>query len=121
MSWNGATEVARWELLGGAERERARPDRLRRTTAGFETAVSTAPLVALRAYDAAGRAALRAAGKAVPSTTATPADSSTAVLAASWPQAASMSRPRVSRTVARRPCSSSAALKASIALREDPS
>ena len=35
----------------------------------------------------------------------------------SWPQAASMSRPRVRRTVARRPCSSSAALNASIAPR----
>ena len=41
-------------------------------------------------------------------------------LAASWPHAASMSRPRVRRTVARRPCSSSAALKASIAPREEP-
>ena len=41
--------------------------------------------------------------------------------AANWPHAASMSRPRVSRTVARRPCSSSAARKASIALREEPS
>ena len=36
--------------------------------------------------------------------------------AASWPQAASMSRPRVRRTVARMPCSSSAALNAAIAL-----
>ena len=42
-------------------------------------------------------------------------------ISASWPQAASMSRPRVKRTVARRPCSSSAALKASIELREEPS
>ena len=41
--------------------------------------------------------------------------------AASCPQAASMSRPRVSRTVARRPCSSSTALKAAIAPREEPS
>ena len=32
-----------------------------------------------------------------------------------------MSRPRVSRTVARTPCSSSAALKASIAPRVEPS
>ncbi len=32
-----------------------------------------------------------------------------------------MSRPRVRRTVARRPCSSSAALKAAIAPREEPS
>ena len=35
--------------------------------------------------------------------------------AASWPQAASMSRPRVRRTVARSPCSSSTARNASIA------
>ena len=44
-----------------------------------------------------------------------------AAFAASWPQAASMSRPRVSRTVAVMPCSSSAALKAAIASREEPS
>ena len=41
--------------------------------------------------------------------------------AASWPQAASMSRPRVRRTVARTPCSSSAARKAAIASRPEPS
>ena len=41
--------------------------------------------------------------------------------AASCPHAASMSRPRVSRTVAGTPCSSSAALNASIASREEPS
>ena len=50
-----------------------------------------------------------------------PAPSSGLVAAASCPQAASMSRPRVSRTVARRPCSSSAALNASIAPRDEPS
>ena len=44
-----------------------------------------------------------------------------AAFAASWPQAASMSRPRVRRTVALRPCSSSAALNASIAPRDEPS
>ena len=43
-----------------------------------------------------------------------------AALAASWPHAASMSRPRVRRTVACTPCSSSAALKAAIASRLDP-
>ena len=42
-----------------------------------------------------------------------------AALAASWPHAASMSRPRVRRTVACTPCSSSAALKAAIASRLD--
>jgi hypothetical protein len=41
--------------------------------------------------------------------------------AASWPQAASMSRPRVRRTVARRPCSSSTARKMAIASRLEPS
>ena len=57
MSWNGATEVAQWELLGGANAERARPARLSAAYGGFETAVTanSAPaLVALRAYDAAG-------------------------------------------------------------------
>ena len=41
--------------------------------------------------------------------------------AASWPQAASMSRPRVRRTVAPTPCSSSTALNAAIASRLEPS
>ena len=45
---------------------------------------------------------------------------SRAAAAASWPHAASMSRPRVSRTVARSPCSSSTARNASIAPREEP-
>ena len=40
--------------------------------------------------------------------------------AASWPQAASMSRPRVRRTVVRTPRSTSAARKASIASRVEP-
>ena len=44
-----------------------------------------------------------------------------AAFAANCPHAASMSRPRVSRTVARNPCSSSAVLKASIAPRLEPS
>ena len=42
-------------------------------------------------------------------------------VAASWPQAAAMSRPRVRRTVARRPCSSSTARNASIAGALEPS
>ena len=42
-------------------------------------------------------------------------------LAASCPQAASMSRPRVRRTVAPIPCSSSTALNAAIASRLEPS
>src|SRR4029079_10616128 len=44
-----------------------------------------------------------------------------AARAASWPQAASMSRPRVSRTVAGMRARSSTALKAAIALRAEPS
>ena len=40
---------------------------------------------------------------------------------ASWPHAAAMSRPRVSRTVAGTRAASSSALKAAIAVREDPS
>jgi hypothetical protein len=56
VSWNGATEVKRWELLGGASAETLAP--LGSGYDGFETAVSAsaAPaLVAFRAYDAAGK------------------------------------------------------------------
>jgi hypothetical protein len=56
-SWNGATEVASWQVLAGSA-----PDRLTRVGArrptGFETAISvrtTAPYVAVRARDASGR------------------------------------------------------------------
>src|SRR5690606_36563500 len=42
-------------------------------------------------------------------------------VAASWPHAAAMSRPRVSRTVAGTPCSASTAWKAAIASRDEPS
>jgi hypothetical protein len=56
-SWNGATEVARWEVLGGET-----PDALAVTAStprrGFETALSTprSRYVAVRAVDAAGTA-----------------------------------------------------------------
>ena len=56
VSWNGATNVARWELLAGADAATLAPIGSA-NRAGFETAVtakSTAALVALRAYDAAG-------------------------------------------------------------------
>jgi hypothetical protein len=56
VSWNGATGIARWELLAGADAASLVPVGLR-ASEGFETAVtvkSTAPLVAMRAYDAAG-------------------------------------------------------------------
>jgi hypothetical protein len=54
-SWNGATEVARWEVLGGAS-----PDALAvvgsAPRSGFETALSAprSPHVAVRAVDASG-------------------------------------------------------------------
>ncbi len=56
-SWNGATGVARWQLLAGPRRDAltvvadARSD-------GFETAIGATtaqPLVAMRALDASGR------------------------------------------------------------------
>jgi hypothetical protein len=56
VSWNGATGIARWELLAGADAASLAPVGSR-PSQGFETAVtvkSTAPLVAMRAYDAAG-------------------------------------------------------------------
>jgi hypothetical protein len=56
VSWNGATGVARWELLAGADAKSLAPVGSA-TKAGFETTVtvkSTAKSVALRAYDAAG-------------------------------------------------------------------
>ena len=58
VSWNGATGVARWELLAGADASSLAPV-TSTPSAGFETAVSattTAPLVALRAYDTNGTA-----------------------------------------------------------------
>jgi len=56
VSWNGATDVARWELLAGADANSLVPIGSAART-DFETAVtakSTAAQVALRAYDAAG-------------------------------------------------------------------
>jgi hypothetical protein len=55
-SWNGATDVARWEVLGGSTGQTLRPFASADRT-GFETAITTtAPptLVAVRALDAAG-------------------------------------------------------------------
>ena len=57
VSWNGATEVARWELLGGPNPSALVPIGSA-NYGGFETAVTakSAPaIVALRAYDAAGK------------------------------------------------------------------
>jgi Arylsulfotransferase (ASST) len=56
VSWNGATGVARWELLAGADANTLAPIGSA-NRAGFETSLtakSTAAVVALRAYDAAG-------------------------------------------------------------------
>jgi hypothetical protein len=57
VSWNGATGVARWELWAGASASTL--TRLKGVpSAGFETAISaptTAALVAVRAYDSAGK------------------------------------------------------------------
>ncbi len=56
VSWNGATEVARWELLAGSSSSALRPVRSARATS-FETTIrasSSARLVALRARDADG-------------------------------------------------------------------
>ena len=55
-SWNGATEVDRWQVLAGGSRERLRgvASKARR---GFETAITTrkARYVAVRALDGRGR------------------------------------------------------------------
>lgn len=55
-SWNGATEVARWELVAGASRDALEPVASERAEE-FETSVTastSAPLVAMRALDADG-------------------------------------------------------------------
>jgi hypothetical protein len=56
-SWNGATDVHRWQLLAGARGERLAPVASVRSQ-GFESALPVdraGPLVAVRALDAAGR------------------------------------------------------------------
>jgi len=56
VSWNGATEVAQWQLLGGASATALAP-LATKPTAGFETALTATgaqPFVAVRALDAAG-------------------------------------------------------------------
>ncbi|HSZ69884.1 MAG TPA: arylsulfotransferase family protein [Solirubrobacteraceae bacterium] len=56
-SWNGASEVRAWQLLGGAQPNRLLPIRTARSR-GFETALATAaasgPCFAVRALDASG-------------------------------------------------------------------
>ncbi len=55
-SWNGATEVARWQVRGGASPARLRAVHTGRRT-GFETAITVPAVayVAVAALDAAGR------------------------------------------------------------------
>ena len=55
-SWNGATDVDRWQVLEGPAADRLRP-LVSRPSTGFETRVwfrSTRPFVAVRALDARG-------------------------------------------------------------------
>jgi len=61
VSWNGATEVRSWQLLGGAEKAKLRP-LLTAPEAGFETAIplpDSAAWVAVRALDRLGRSLAR--------------------------------------------------------------
>ncbi len=57
VSWNGATEVARWQVLAGRSRKHLRPVRTVRKR-GFETSapVPSVPWLAVRALDRGGRA-----------------------------------------------------------------
>jgi Arylsulfotransferase (ASST) len=62
-SWNGATEVKSWQLLGGPEKKKLRP-LLAVPKAGFETAIplpDDAAWVAVRALDRLGRSMARSA------------------------------------------------------------
>jgi arylsulfotransferase ASST len=63
VSWNGATEVAAWQLLAGAERKKLRPV-LTVPKTGFEEAIplpAGAAWVAVRALDRLGRSLARSA------------------------------------------------------------
>jgi hypothetical protein len=62
-SWNGATEIKAWQLLGGAEKKKLRP-LLTVPKTGFETAIDLpdeAAWVAVRALDRLGRSLARSA------------------------------------------------------------
>jgi arylsulfotransferase ASST len=62
-SWNGATEVRSWQLLGGPDKKRLRP-LLAVPKTGFEAAIplpSDVPWVAVRALDRLGRSLARSA------------------------------------------------------------
>jgi hypothetical protein len=62
-SWNGATEVRSWQLLGGPNKKNLRP-LLTVPKTGFEAAIplpTDAPWVAVRALDRLGRSLARSA------------------------------------------------------------
>jgi hypothetical protein len=57
-SWNGATEVAQWQLLAGASASSLSPSGSPVARSGFETVIPTTspgPLYAVRALDSSGR------------------------------------------------------------------
>src|SRR4030095_5962753 len=60
VSWNGATAVKTWQLLGGPEKKKLRP-LLAVPKTGFETAISLPDTawVAVRALDRLGRSMAR--------------------------------------------------------------
>ena len=61
VSWNGATQVRSWQLLGGAEKTKLRP-LVTVPKTGFETAIAlpdSAAWVAVRALDRLGRSLAR--------------------------------------------------------------
>ncbi len=63
VSWNGATEVRSWQLLGGADKKKLRP-LLAVPKTGFEAAIplpADVPWVAVRALDRLGRSLARSA------------------------------------------------------------
>jgi hypothetical protein len=63
VSWNGATEVRAWQLLGGAEKKKLRPV-LTVPKTGFESAIplpEDVAWVAVRALDRLGRSLARSA------------------------------------------------------------
>jgi Arylsulfotransferase (ASST) len=63
VSWNGATEVRSWQLLGGPDKKRLRP-LLAVPKTGFEAAIplpSDVPWVAVRALDRLGHSLARSA------------------------------------------------------------
>jgi Arylsulfotransferase (ASST) len=63
VSWNGATEVRSWQLLGGPDKKKLRP-LLAVPKTGFEAAIplpEDVPWVAVRALDGLGRSLARSA------------------------------------------------------------